>query len=153
MRKTLLSMSLLLALGGISAVHATDRALKLSKEWQRMPSSASLADAGKVVFPFGETLHTITCAPLRQCDIQLQPGEKVNNVKIGDKVRTIAELHEVPLGTEGRILLANGFSWLRYRVLFDNGAELGDLDHRTIEPIGRAAKRVAKRAKVAARGA
>jgi type IV secretion system protein VirB9 len=61
--------------------------LKLSKEWQRVPSSASLSDAGKVVFPFGETLHTITCAPLRQCDIQLQPGEKVNNVKIGDKVR------------------------------------------------------------------
>ena len=87
MRKTLLSIGLLLALGGVSAAHATDRALKLSKEWQRVPSSASLSDAGKVVFPFGETLHTITCAPLRQCDIQLQPGEKVNNVKIGDKVR------------------------------------------------------------------
>ena len=80
------------------------------------------------------------------------PHEGQIDLKIGDKVRTIAELHEVPLGTEGRILLANGFSWLRYRVLFDNGAELGDLDHRTIEPIGRAAKRVAKRAKVAARG-
>jgi type IV secretion system protein VirB9 len=87
MRKTLFSMSLVLALGGVTAAQATDRALKLSKEWQRVPSSASLADAGKVVFPFGETLHTITCAPLRQCDIQLQPGEKVNNVKIGDKVR------------------------------------------------------------------
>lgn len=80
------------------------------------------------------------------------PHEGQIDLKIGDKVRTIAELHEVPVGTEGRILLANGFNWQRYRVLFDNGAELGDLDHRTIEPIGRAAKRVAKRAKVAARG-
>ena len=53
MKKTLLSMSLLLALGGVTAAQATDRALKLSKEWQRVPSSASLADAGKVVFPFG----------------------------------------------------------------------------------------------------
>ncbi len=80
------------------------------------------------------------------------PHEGQIDLKIGDKVRTITELPEAPTGTEGRILLANGFAWQRYRVLFDNGAELGDLDHRTIEPIGRAAKRVAKRAKVAARG-
>ena len=79
------------------------------------------------------------------------PHEGQIDLKIGDRVRTITDLPEVPIGTEGRILLANGFSWQRYRVLFDNGAELGDLDHRTIEPIGRAAKRVAKRAKVAAR--
>ena len=44
-----------------------------------------------MVFPFGETLHVITCAPLRQCDIQLQAGEKVNNVKLGDKVRWLIE--------------------------------------------------------------
>jgi hypothetical protein len=71
---------------------------------------------------------------------------------MGDKVRTIAEVQDVPEGTEGRILLANGFNWQRYRVLFDNGVEIGDMDHRTIEPVGRAAKRVAKRAKIAARG-
>ncbi len=80
------------------------------------------------------------------------PHEGQIDLKIGDKVRTIVDLPEVPEGTEGRILLANGFNWLRYRVLFDNGAEVGDLDHRTIEPIGRTAKRVAKRAKAAARG-
>ena len=80
------------------------------------------------------------------------PHEGQIDLKIGDKVRTIVDLPDVPSGTEGRVLLANGFNWLRYRVLFDNGAEVGDLDHRTIEPIGRAAKRLAKRAKVAARG-
>ena len=68
------------------------------------------------------------------------------------QVRTIVDLPDVPVGTEGKVILANGFNWLRYRVLFDNGAEIGDLDHRHIEPIGRAAKRLAKRAKVAARG-
>jgi hypothetical protein len=31
--------------------------------------------------------------------------------------------------------------------LFDNGVELGDLDHRNIAAIGRAAKRLAKAAK------
>lgn len=80
------------------------------------------------------------------------PHEGQIDLKIADRVRTIVDLHGVPSGTEGKILLANGFNWQRYRVLFDNGAEVGDLDHRHIEPIGRAAKRVAKRAKVAARG-
>ena len=45
------------------------------------------------------------------------------------------------------MLLANGFNWQRYRVLFDNGAEVGDLDHRHLEAVGRAAKRLAKAAK------
>lgn len=67
------------------------------------------------------------------------------DMKIGDKVRTTAEVHGVPVGTEGKVILANGFSWLRYRVLFENGAEVGDLDHRNLEPIGRTAKRLAKR--------
>ena len=41
-----------------------------------------------------------------------------------------------PSGTEGKVILANGFNWQRYRVLFSNGTELADLDQRTIEPIG-----------------
>ncbi|MEY4365173.1 MAG: hypothetical protein RLZZ305_517 [Actinomycetota bacterium] len=69
------------------------------------------------------------------------------NLRIGDKVRAVSDLDGVPSGTEGKVILANGFSWLRYRVLFTNGAELGDLDHRTIEPVGRAAKRLAREAK------
>ena len=67
------------------------------------------------------------------------------DMKIGDKVRTTVEVHGVPVGTEGKVILANGFSWLRYRILFENSAEVGDLDHRNLEPIGRTAKRLAKR--------
>ncbi len=69
-------------------------------------------------------------------------------LRIGDRVRAIADLPAgVPAGTEGKVILANGFNWLRYRVLFDNGVELGDLDARTIEAVGRAAKRLAKASK------
>ena len=68
-------------------------------------------------------------------------------LKTGDRVRTIADVKGVPLGTEGKVLLANGFNWQRYRILFDNGVEVGDLDHRHLEPIGRTAKRLARRAK------
>jgi hypothetical protein len=74
------------------------------------------------------------------------------DLKIGDRVRTTVDLLGAPVGTEGKVILANGFNWQRYRILFDNGAELGDLDHRQLEPVGRAAKRLAKRAKAAARG-
>jgi hypothetical protein len=72
------------------------------------------------------------------------------DLRIGDRVRATVDLIGVPQGTEGKVLLANGFNWLRYRVLFDNGAEAADLDQRNIEPIGRAAKRVRKRQKKAA---
>ena len=69
------------------------------------------------------------------------------DLRMNDKVRTTVEVHGVPLGTEGKVILANGFNWQRYRVLFENGAEVGDLDHRHLEPIGRAAKRLEKAAK------
>ena len=73
------------------------------------------------------------------------------DLRMGDRVRAVDELQGVATGTEGKVILANGFQWQRYRVQFDNGAELGDLDGRQIEPIGRAAKRVAKAAAKAAR--
>ncbi|MEY4633074.1 MAG: hypothetical protein RLZ18_446 [Actinomycetota bacterium] len=69
------------------------------------------------------------------------------NLRIGDKVVTTVDLDGAPEGTEGKVILANGFNWLRYRVLFTNGSEIGDLDHRNIAPIGRSAKRLAKQAK------
>jgi hypothetical protein len=67
-------------------------------------------------------------------------------LRANDRVRSTAELPGVPPGTEGKVLLANGFNWLRYRVLFTNGVEMGDLDARHLEPAGRTAKRLAKAA-------
>lgn len=66
------------------------------------------------------------------------------DLRVRDRVVATTDLPEVPSGTEGRVLLANGFNWLRYRVQFDNGVELGDLDGRHIAPSGRAARRLAK---------
>jgi len=73
------------------------------------------------------------------------------DLRMGDKVRAIIDLPDVAEGAEGKVILANGFNWQRYRVLFDNRTELGDLDQRHIEPIGKAAKRLAKQAARAAR--
>ena len=59
------------------------------------------------------------------------------------------DLPGVPTGTSGKVILANGFNWMRYRVRFENGAELADLDGRHLEPTGRTARRLAKRGRVA----
>ena len=85
-----------------------------------------------------------------------KPHDGQIDLKIGDRVRAMSDLPSaddprVPAGTEGKVILANGFNWQRYRVLFDNGGELGDLDHRNLEPVGRTAKRLDKKAKRAAR--
>lgn len=74
------------------------------------------------------------------------------DLSIGDRVRTTVDISGVAAGTEGTVILANGFNWQRYRVLFVNGIEGNDLDARNIEPTGRAAKRIAKAAEKAAKG-
>lgn len=56
-------------------------------------------------------------------------------LKYLDKVRTITALPRVPEGTKGKVILANGLNWLRYRVLFENGEEIGHLDARHIEKL------------------
>lgn len=68
------------------------------------------------------------------------------DLKVGDHVVATSDLDQVPEGTAGRILLANGFNWQRYRVLFANGVEIGDLDGRQIAASGKTAKRLARAA-------
>jgi hypothetical protein len=48
--------------------------------------------------------------------------------KRGDTVRTLDPLPGVPQGTKGRVYLVDGFTWTRYRVLFENGVDIGSID-------------------------
>ena len=59
-----------------------------------------------------------------------KPHSDQLDLRLRDKVVASTELADVPAGTEGRVMLANGFNWQRYRVQFANGVELGDLDGR-----------------------
>jgi hypothetical protein len=44
------------------------------------------------------------------------------------KVRAAFDLPGVPKGTKGKVTLVNGFGpWIRYRVIFENGADVGNL--------------------------
>ncbi len=48
------------------------------------------------------------------------------------KVRAWVDLPGVPVGTPGKVLQVAGLSWVRYRVLFENGVDHGQLDGRHI---------------------
>jgi hypothetical protein len=55
---------------------------------------------------------------------------------VRDKVVAAVDLPGVPRGTPGKVTLKNGFRWIRYRVRFDNGADIGSLDRSQLAPFG-----------------
>ncbi len=63
------------------------RGAALSADWRGTPGIIAPGRDGSVLFVFGQTQPTIVCAPLRACDIELEPGETVMNVHAGDTVR------------------------------------------------------------------
>jgi hypothetical protein len=54
------------------------------------------------------------------------------DLKRHGKVRAWIDLPGVPAGTLGKVLQVSGVSWIRYRVLFENGVQQGLLDGRHI---------------------
>lgn len=58
--------------------------LRISHAWAVAKHLPTPGSDGAVQFQYGATLPTIVCAPLRICDIRLQPGEIVNEINIGD---------------------------------------------------------------------
>ena len=52
------------------------------------PSGKPVLSADKSIrFVYGASLPVVICAPLQVCDIELQPGEEVRSVQVGDSVR------------------------------------------------------------------
>jgi hypothetical protein len=50
----------------------------------------------------------------------------------GHRVVAGEDLPGVPQGTPGVVVMVTGLSWIRYRVRFANGVELGLLDRRRL---------------------
>jgi hypothetical protein len=50
--------------------------------------------------------------------------------KAHQKVVASVDLPGVPAGTRGKVMMRTGFSWIRYRVRFDNGVQVPWLDDR-----------------------
>lgn len=58
--------------------------LRISEAWAGSRNLPTPGSDGAVQFLYGATLPTLVCAPLRVCDISLQPGEIVKQINIGD---------------------------------------------------------------------
>jgi type IV secretion system protein VirB9 len=63
------------------------KALKLSSDWSRRNIAPVLGDGGKILFVHGASLPTIVAAPMQVADVELQPGETVNEIMVGDSAR------------------------------------------------------------------
>lgn len=68
--------------------------LDLSKKWIAESGQAVKpvpgAD-GTIRFVYGASQPSIVCAVMQVCDVELQPGEQVNSVNLGDSVRWLVE--------------------------------------------------------------
>ena len=63
------------------------KAVKLSKKWINNNVAPFLSNGGKLIYVFGSTLPTIICSPLMGSDLELQAGESVKDVLLGDTAR------------------------------------------------------------------
>lgn len=83
------------------AVPLTDaekKALRLSGNWSRQSVEPVLTGGGKVVYVHGASLPTIVTAPMQVCDVELQAGETVHEIVVGDSSRWMVDSGTVGSG-------------------------------------------------------
>ncbi|PTN07558.1 P-type conjugative transfer protein TrbG [Nitrosomonas aestuarii] len=69
-------------------------AIAIAKKWQANNAQGVKPVAGtdgSIRFLFGSQQPSIVCAVLQVCDIELQPGEQVNSIHLGDQARWLIE--------------------------------------------------------------
>ena len=89
---------------GLSEAYFTDKspqltpqeraAIDLAKKWQAANPTGVKPVAGpdgSIRFLFGSQQPSIVCAVLQVCDIELQAGEQVNSIHLGDQARWLVE--------------------------------------------------------------
>ena len=52
--------------------------------------------------------------------------------KRGQKIRLVDDIPGYPAGSRGKVAVANGFSWLRYWIRFNDGSTVGHVDHNSV---------------------
>ena len=73
---------------------AEQKALKIARDWQAR-SATQLTPVpgpdGAIRFLHGAVQPSIVCAVMQVTDIELEPGEQINNISIGDSARWLVE--------------------------------------------------------------
>ena len=75
----------------VPLTEAEKKALRLSGAWSRQSVEPVLTGGGKVVFVHGASLPTIVAAPMQVCDVELQAGETVHEIVVGDSSRWMVD--------------------------------------------------------------
>ncbi|AJR26589.1 MULTISPECIES: P-type conjugative transfer protein TrbG [Sphingomonadaceae] len=68
--------------------------LSIARRWQAESAEGIKpvpGTEGAVLFAFGTSEPSVVCAVLQICDVQLQPGENINSVNVGDSARWLIE--------------------------------------------------------------
>lgn len=63
------------------------KALELSKKWITKSSVPFMAANGKLTYVHGASMPTVLATPMQVCDVELQQGESINSINIGDTAR------------------------------------------------------------------
>jgi type IV secretion system protein VirB9 len=66
-------------------------ALRLADDWSNRPIKPIHTGGGKVVYVYGATMPTIIGAPMQISDVELEQGEVVNEILVGDSARWLVE--------------------------------------------------------------
>lgn len=105
MKKTILILFCLTALAGPAYAYAPDylndpetpltfkekEALKLAEEWQNKPVKPVHLGSGQVVYVYGASEPSVIGAPMLISDIELEAGELIQDVLVGDSQRWLVE--------------------------------------------------------------
>src|SRR5690606_36342463 len=76
-----------------------DPVLLAVDEYRRTGNARTVSQSSFVAYPYGHSQPTLTCAPLRACVVELEPGEILMAVIAGDTERWI--ISEAYSGADG----------------------------------------------------
>jgi type IV secretion system protein VirB9 len=82
---------------------SADPVVVAMREAERGWSARTVRTGDAVVFPYGRVQPTVTCAPLRACVIELEPGEVVLGKASGDAERWLID--QTATGVKGKTVL------------------------------------------------
>lgn len=74
------------------------QAAKLAGKWISKDVKPYLDRDGKIVYIYGIAMPTVICAPLKLCDLELQAGEEIRYVNVGDPRWDIQKISSGPDG-------------------------------------------------------
>jgi type IV secretion system protein TrbG len=82
------------------------QASAISRRWRNRVATPGEGAGGSVNYMFGASIPSVVCSPLYVCNISLQAGEVVNDIKAGDAVRWLITPSIVGSGATAQTIIS-----------------------------------------------